>query len=190
MFLIMKKFSKCVGKMRMFMMAFAAVLCCAMAASVFTACSSSNDDDNKDSGSKVGGVMVYVGFTESEDVLKYCDVSVVYNDGTGEKSETITKANWSKTLTVTKLPATITFKKTTVLKAGVDVSSISTFKYSTVYSSGYCQTNAAGTALTTLHANSFGGTKTIAGSKVTEALNGGSLNKTVTFTFDANGNLQ
>lgn len=187
----MKKFSKCVGKMRMSLMMFAAVLCCAMAASVFTACSSS-DDDNKDSdsGSKVGGVMVYVGFTESEDVLKYCDVSVVYNDGTGEKTETITKTDWSKKLTVTKLPATITFKKTTVLKAGVDVSSISTFKYSTVYSSGYCQTNAEGTAITTLSATSFGGTKTIAGSKVTEALNSGSLNKTVAFTFDANGNLQ
>lgn len=71
----MKKFSKCVGKMRMSLMTLAAVLCCAMAASVFTACSSS-DDDNKDSdsSSKVGGVMVYVGFKESEDVLKYCDV--------------------------------------------------------------------------------------------------------------------
>lgn len=183
----MKKFSECVGKMRVSMMTLAVVICCAMVASVFSSCSK-NDDGNSSSGggTKVAGARASVSFTQTEDMLKYCDVTVEYNDGTGVKTENVTKDSWSKTLDA-KLPATISFKRTVTLKAGIDVASITSFKASTQYACGYCLLDATNMPMSTLSMAAYGGTKTMSGDQVTAYLEKGSMNKTVTYTFDANG---
>ncbi len=188
----MKKYTKCIENLRKYSMAMAAVLCCATATTALTSC---GDDDPADSGSgssssdsKVAGVTALLGFEETEDVLKYFDVTVVYDDGTGEKTEKITGTNWEKTLKVSKLPAKITVTKKAELKAGIDVASITSLKYTTKYTKAYCKTNAAGTALTSLVYSNGGSTGTLKDSKIAEFINDKKLDKSMTFEFDAEGN--
>ena len=67
---------------------------------MFTACGD-DDDDKIDSiieQNKKVSIDLDLSMPLSEDMLKYCDIVVTYNDGTGEKTETPTTQNWEKTL--------------------------------------------------------------------------------------------
>ncbi len=172
--------------MRKSLLAVATILCCATAATVFTAC---GDDDNETSSdTKSPHVELQMSFSESKDILKYCDVSIEYNDGTGAKTETLTDTAWTKTLTA-KLPATFSIKKTVMLKAGVDLSTdTTTFNCTEAYSYRYNILNADGGIMTS---NGKSSKLECEGEacKIAEGIKEGDFNESFTFAFDANGKL-
>ncbi len=171
------------------MLAFATILCCATAVTVFTACGSSDDNETSSADEKPANVELQVSFTDTDDILKYCDVCYEYNDGTGTKTETLTGTTWAKTLTA-KLPASFSIKKTVTLKTGVDLSTDTTsFKCSRVFSSSYKILNAAGKAIKSSPATSNKQNDSSKAYKMAEDIKNGRFNKNRTYVFDANGNL-
>lgn len=176
--------------MRKSLLAVAAIICCAMAATVFTSCSKSSDDDGgTTSNTKSPRVELLLSLSESEDILKYCDVNIEYNDGTGAKTVTLTDKTWKKTLTA-KLPATFSIKKTVTLKEGVDLSTdTTTFNCAEAYSYMYNILNADGGVITsngnsTEDLDAEGKTYEVA-----EGIKKGDFNLSFTYAFDANGKL-
>lgn len=174
--------------MRKNLLAFAAILCCATAATVFTACGSNDDNETSSTDTKPSNVAIQVSFTETEDILKYCDVSIEYNDGTGAKTESLTNTTWTKALTA-KLPASFSIKKTVTLKAGVDLSTdTTTFNCFEAYSYRYNVINAdGGVTATDGHSEEIeceGEARQMA-----EGIKNGDFNESITLVFDANGKL-
>ncbi len=192
----MKKYTKCIENLRKYSMALAAVLCCATATTALTSC---GDDDTADSGSgssssdsKVAGVTAKVAFGVTKDELNYCDVTVTYNDGiSGEKTETLKDTLWVKEITANKLPATITAKKTVVLKKDVDVNNIKSFKFRTYSFYDYIKLNAAGKALNSYRLSwAISSPTTVGASKLKnlkEYIEEGKFNKEIKLNFDADG---
>ena len=163
------------------------VLCCAMTASVFTSCGSDDDPAGSGDDTTPARVRVAAVFPQAEAVLRYCDVKVEYDDGTGTKTEIVTSPKWEKTLEA-KLPATITFKRTVTLKTDVTPSSTESITFDSTCSDGSCLLNAAGNPLTNLSIGKSSSTKTLNGEKFIEYVESGRLDKTITYSFDANGN--
>lgn len=175
--------------MRKNLLAFAAILCCATAATVFTACGSNDDNENSSTDTKPSNVAIQVSFTETEDILKYCDVSIEYNDGTGAKTESLTNTTWTKALTA-KLPASFSIKKTVTLKAGVDLSTDSTtFKYAEGFIINYRILNAAGDVVKNGAGTSSSKTSSAKAYKIAEGIKNGRLSRNLTYVFDADGKL-
>ena len=165
----------------------AAICCCAMIASVaLTACG--GDDDEPDQDNKAVKVALKFNFTLSQDIIDYCDVVVTYNDGTGEKTETMTSTTWSKTLS-SKLPATFTFNRKVTLKSGKDLSKVQSVKIDRIYSYAYELFNAAGKAVNTGSYNNSGGSLTMSGAAAVEMVNSGRMDDSRTCAFTADGQL-
>ncbi len=175
--------------MKKYLMTLAAVLCCAMMTTVFTACGGDDDDNDKKTDNKPTGVELSVSFSESEDMLEYCDIQIEYNDGTGAKTEAMTTTSWSKTLTA-KLPATFTVKKTVTLKADKDMTSAKTIEYVQKYSCNYSLVYASGGASSQFAVTGSSHSGLGAADEMAEVVAKGLLDKTLIFTFDADGNLK
>ncbi len=184
--------------MKKFLLTFAAAACCAMSATMFTACGSDNDGGSTPGG---GGstvtdtvpayVAASVTFRETEEILKYCDVLVKYNDGTGEKTDTLKTTVWTKTLS-SKLPSSIIFKKIINLRDSAGLVAADTIKFNAGYSYTYTFYNAA--KQNTGFSKTFNVMKnpsTLSPSKKANfiaAIKAGRLNVTVDCTYDAKGN--
>ena len=79
------------------------ILICGLATAILTGCSS--DDDDKTEAKPEVTMMYYL--KVSDDVLKVADVEVNYVDQTGaKKKETMTSAEWKKTISSNSLPLT------------------------------------------------------------------------------------
>ena len=182
--------------MKKYLMTFAAAVCCAMSATMFTACGS--DDNSSSSGTGGGGTVtdtiptsmsIKMSFSETEEILKYCDVVVKYNDGTGEKTDTVKTTSWSKMLSA-KLPASFTFKKLITVRDSAGMASNQKIPFSTGSIFTYAFYNKADEIV--------GGTRTkgiianAAAEDVPEfikTIKEGEFNETDTFSFDAKGKL-
>lgn len=181
--------------MKKYLMTFAAAVCCAMSATMFTAC---GDDDNSSSSGTGGGgtvsdtVRAYVAasvtFKETEDILKYCDVTVKYNDGTGEKTDTLKSTEWNKVLSA-KLPGSLTYKKIVTLRDSAGMAAKDSISFSGGYSYAYCFYNAAKERIDDFKTfNMFGNPKKTAKiAQFIEYIKAGRLNTTVDLTFNAKG---
>ena len=104
--------------MKKIIMTLAAVLCCTMTATVFTACGSDDKEEEPKPSTEVTPTMVAMTFTfnATADMVNFFDMVITYNDGTGEKQETMTGTQWKKTLKV-KLPASFSFSRQCRVKA-------------------------------------------------------------------------
>ncbi len=173
--------------MRKNLLAFTTILCCATAATVFTACGDDNNNETS-SDTKSTKMELLLSFSESEDIMKYCDVSIEYNDGTGAKTESLTNTTWTKALTA-KLPASFSIKKTVTLKAGVDLSTdTTTFNCIETYSYRYNVVNADG-GVTATDGHSKETECEAEARQMAEGIKNGDFNESFTLVFDANGKL-
>ncbi len=181
--------------MKKFLMTFAAAICCAMSVTMFTSC---GDDDNSSNGTGGGStvsdtipasIKVSMTFKETEDILKYCDVTMKYNDGTGEKTDTLKTTEWTKVLSA-KLPCSISFKKIVTLRDSAGMAAADSISFYAGYSYIRAFYNAAGedTGKRTTFNILGEPTKTAKIAKLIEYINAGKLNKDVDFTYDAKGN--
>ncbi len=179
--------------MKKFLLTFAAAVCCAMSATMFTACGS---DDNSSSGNGGGTVTdtvrAYVAanvtFKETEDILKYCNVTVKYNDGTGEKTDTVKTTPWSKMLSA-KLPGSLVYKKIITLKDSAGMAAKDSISFSAGYSYAYRFYNAAKEPIGEFKMFDMLGKskKTAKIALLIEYIKAGKLNTTVDLSFDAKG---
>lgn len=133
-------------------------------------------------------VQINFSFPVTADLLKYTDMTATYNDGTGEKTETITAEEWTKALKVA-LPCTLKFKRTTKMKAGVELTSDVTFAYKTGYIYSFTLLNASGADLNKGGAFNAVASATGKGDKVAELIASGRWDKEYSFSFDKDGNL-
>ena len=94
-----------------------------MATLTLTSC---GDDDKKDEPQpqpqNPKSVVYNVSVKFEGDLLDICDVTMVYKDGDGKTvTETVTSQNWSKKVTVNKLPAVVGAKCNFKLKEGIQL---------------------------------------------------------------------
>ena len=178
--------------MKKIFMTLAAVLCCAMTTTTFTACGNDdNEEDNKPS-TEATPTMVAMTFTfnATADMVNFFDMVITYNDGTGEKQETMTGTQWKKTLKV-KLPASFSFSRQCRVKADKYDAMIATSKVTITshYNYSFDILDAQGKVIPGMsdgndlaHSSSDG-----SGTKVAERANAGGYDKSYAYSFDANG---
>ena len=176
-------------KTKKFYLAALTVMCSMTMTTMFTACGD-DDDDKIDSiieQNKKVSIDLDLSMPLSEDMLKYCDIVVTYNDGTGEKTETPTTQNWEKTLS-SKLPASFSFARTVRMKSDVDPDAIESF----TICYGFIPTGKVYTASGGIvkMPETGGGSSSVSlkGSAAALVINEGKLDFNVAYAFDANGN--
>jgi len=176
--------------MKKILMTLAAVLCCAMTTTVFTACGS-DDDDNSTTPEKPNSTPAYaeVTFTfwGTQDMLDIADMTVTYNDGTGEKTETVTTANWVKTVKAA-LPVSFKFERKVTLKEGVTLSDEQTYSYVNAHQVKYSVMTANGTKIKFGTAGSpTGSPSSLKGDKINLVITSGRMNTSHSYDFDKDG---
>lgn len=178
--------------------ALAAALCCTTTTAVFNACSNNNkpaaslnDATPAIAQKDTTPAFVQMDFTfdATQDMLDYCDIVVKYDDGTGEKSETVETTQWSKSVTVA-LPATVAFSRVVTIKSDKDAASAEKIAYTNGYNLNYSILNANGEDLGKSGNTFSGSTLSLKGSKLAEAVGKSLFNKNYTFSFDESGKIQ
>ena len=175
-------------------MTLAAVLCCAMTATTLTACGNDKEEEENKPTTEVTPTMVAMTFTfnATADMVNFFDMVITYNDGTGEKQETMTGTQWTKTVTV-KLPASFSFSRQCRVKTDkydamaatpkVTITSLFIYSYDILDAQGkVIPGKSGGNDLTT--ANSEG-----SGKKVADRANEGGYDKSYAYSFDVNGRM-
>ena len=175
--------------MKKFMMTLAAVLCCAMTTTVFTACGS-DDDDNSTTPEKPDNTPAYaeVTFTfwGTQDMLDIADMTVTYNDGTGDKTETITTVDWVKTVKAA-LPVSFKFERKVTLKEGVTLSDDQTYSYVNAHQVRYSVMTAKGTKIKSGTSGSTGNPNSLKGDKINLVITSGRMDTSHSYDFDKDG---
>ena len=178
--------------------ALAAALCCTTTTAVFNACSnnnkpaaSQNDATPAIAQKDTTPAFVQMDFTfdATQDMLDYCDIVVKYDDGAGEKSDTVSATQWSKSVTVA-LPATVAFSRVVTIKSDKDAASAEKIAYTNGYNLNYSILNANGEDLGKSGNTFSGSTLSLKGSKLAEAVGKSLFNKNYTFSFDESGKIQ
>ena len=166
--------------------------CCAMTTTVFTACG--GDGDNSTTPEEhSGNTPAYVEMTfymwGTQDMLDITDMTVTYNDGTGDKTETVTTVDWVKTVKAA-LPVSFKFERKVTLKEGVTLSDDQTYSYINRYYYDYKILSANGTVLN-YYESSGKSTKpapsNVKGSIVNEFITSGRMNISRAFDFYKDG---
>ena len=171
------------------MMMTAAILCCAMTTTIFTACGS--DDDDNGNTQKPDNTPAYAEVTFSfwgtQDMLDIADMTVTYNDGTGDKTETVTTADWVKTVKAA-LPVSFKFERKVTLKKGVTLSDDQTYSYINKHQTKYSVTTAKGTTLKGGTAGALTKEPTsVKGNKINAVITSGLMDASYTYDFDKDG---
>ena len=175
--------------MKKIMMTLAAVLCCAMTTTVFTACGDDNSTPPEEPKPDNTPAYAEVTFTfwGTQDMLDIADMTVTYNDGTGEKTETVTTANWVKTVKAA-LPVSFKFGRKITLKEGVTLSDDQTYSYTSSHLVDYRVLTANGTRIKSgTSGNPTGNPNRWEGSKINALITSGRLDSSYTFDFDKDG---
>jgi len=176
--------------MKKILMTLAAVLCCVMTTTVFTACGGDDDDNGNTQKSDNTPAYAEMTFTfwGTQDMLDIADMRVTYNDGTGDKTETVSTVDWVKTVKAA-LPVSFKFERKVTLKEGVTLSDDRTYSYINAFTYDCWVKTANGTTLN-FYSNE-GSSKpkpsNQKGSKVNEFITSGRMNKTHTYDFDKDG---
>lgn len=167
------------------------ILFCALVC-LMTGCNKNNSTDPQPQEETTDKTPAFVQMTftipVTEDMLNYTDITITYNDGTGEKSEALTTLQWSKTLKVA-LPATLSFKRAVSMKSSASLGDDAVTFYPDGYAYSFSILNAAGKDLEKggFHTNTS--TITGKGSLFAEKVNTGNYNKSHSYSFDKQGNL-
>lgn len=171
-------------------MTLAAVLCCAMTTTVFTACSSSDDDDNSNtqkSDNTPAYAEVTFTFLGTQDMLDIANMTVTYNDGTGDKTETVTTVDWVKTVKAA-LPVSFKFERKVTLKEGVTLSDDQTYSYTIKHQTKFNVTTAKGTSIKSGTSGALTKeTNSVKGSKLNAVITSGLMDASYTYDFDKDG---
>ena len=167
-----------------------------MTALSFTACQrffpdngGSGQDDNKPT-----QVALSFTFDQTPDMMQYCHIQVFFENGEGTSQTILLKpedvdgeCRWNALVSSHKLPATFTLRRSVLLDG--DITELETFTYAKGIHYQYALYNAAGTQV--YLSESFGSSSSVTGKGVDVAglIKAGSLDRTCTFTFDAEGNM-
>lgn len=99
---------------------------------IITSCSTSTAEDIPEV--KFSSLNIKYTFNTSGDFLKVYDVTAQYKDASGKaQSETVTTANYTKTLNVTLMPYNSDFKFTFKIKDNIDKTASYSINYSIKY---------------------------------------------------------
>lgn len=171
-------------------MTLAAVLCCAMTTTMFTACGGDDDDSTtpkEQTDNTPAFAEVTFTFWGTQDMLDIADMTVTYNDGTGEKTETVTTANWVKTIKAA-LPVSFKFGRKVTLKEGVTLSDEQTYSYVNAHYIEYQVLTAKGTKVKFGTSGSpTGKANSLKGDKINAVITSGRLDASHTYNFDKDG---
>ena len=125
----------------------------------------------------------------TDDMLQYLDYTVTYDDGTGERQESVVSNRWEKTLTAS-LPATFTIKTHIRVKEGMydALAAADTIHFTRGHGYAYQVFDSSATAIPGL-SDSYNSASTSVGvgARIAEHVQAGDYDKTYTLSFDANG---
>ena len=173
--------------MKKLMMTLAAVLCCT---ALFNSCNKTNSQKQEEEKPDTTPVFVQATFTYygTDDMFEIADITGIFNDGTGEKSEPVNTVNWTKTVTAT-LPATLSFGRTVKLKEGIELSNDRGYTYTRNFNIDYVPLNAKGEEIKNMwgNRNSIISPNTLNGKQLAVILESHRLDVTHTFKFDKDG---
>ena len=173
--------------MKKIMMTLAAVLCCAMTTTVFTACGDDDDDNTpKQPDNTPAYAEVSFTFWGTQDLLDIADMTVTYNDGTGDKTETVTTVDWVKTFKA-PLPVSFKFERKVTLKEGVTLNEDQTYSYVNGHLVKYSVLTAKGTIKESGTSGSTGKSNSLKGSKINDVITSGLMDNSHTYDFDKDG---
>lgn len=134
---------------KVFLWASAALI---MGSIALTSCSKEEDEERNNPNPETYVVpekvkMKYT-YYSTEDMLQFLDIVVTYNDGTGEKEDTITTSPWTKELT-TNLPAEISFVYKARVKEGMyeTMAALDSVHYTRHYAYSYDIIDTAGNVI-------------------------------------------
>ena len=173
--------------MKKIMMTLAAVLCCAMTTTVFTACGDDDDDNTpKQPDNTPAYAEVSFTFWGTQDLLDIADMTVTYNDGTGDKTETVTTVDWVKTFKA-PLPVSFKFERKVTLKEGVTLSDDQTYSYVNSHQTIYKVTTANGTSIKGGTIGGSGKPSNLKGEQLNLVITQGRMDASCTYDFDKDG---
>ena len=163
--------------------------CCAMTTTVFTACG--GDGDNSTTPEEhSGNTPAYVEMTfymwGTQDMLDITDMTVTYNDGTGDKTETVTTVDWVKTVKAA-LPVSFKFERKVTLKEGVTLSDDQTYSYVNSHQTIYKVTTANGTSIKGGTIGGSGKPSNLKGDQLNLVITQGRMDASCTYDFDKDG---
>ena len=189
--------------------ALAALLCCAMSMTMFTACGDDETPEPRtpeqkdpqtpaDSTKAAAYVRVLAKFDNTEDMLKYFDQKIMYqeNDGEVQSFGMVTPDDVDSVLTynaispIVKYPVTIKFfREVTVKEEFQDIiPAIEKFKFTYQFNYYYEYLDAKENFIKAYqNTNPFGGAGEVSGQKVLDNMNRGMYGNIFTFTFDEKG---
>ena len=172
--------------MKKILMTLAAVLCCTMTTTVFTACGDDDDDNTKQPDNTPAYVEMTFTFWGTQDMLDIADMTVTYNDGTGNKTETVTTVDWVKTVKAA-LPVSFKFERKVTLKEGVTLNEGQTYSYVNGHLVKYSVLTAKGTIKESGTSGSTGKSNSLKGSKINDVITSGLMDNSHTYDFDKDG---
>ena len=169
----------------------AAILCCAMTTTVITACGDDDEDDNgkteKPDNTPAYAELIFT-FWGTQDLLDIADMTVTYNDGTGDKTETVTTVDWVKTVKA-PLPVTFKFERKVTLKNNVTLSADQTYAYVNNHEVKFKVLTANGMIFKDGTKGSWGRptTNNLKGDKLNLVITEGRMDRSFSYEFDKDG---
>lgn len=168
----------------------------ALAATIFAACGKDNEATNTNMDPvfipgqlNPASVSMEFRLNATDDMLRFLDFTVTYDDGTGEREDTVTSSSWVKTFT-SSLPATFTFKRHIRVKEGMydALAAIDTVQFARGYGYVYYIFDSDATPIPSMDYSHYEyATDAGPGSGVADLCQRGRLDYTYTFEFDAYG---
>ena len=172
-------------------------LTAALMALAFTACHKNNPSDGGTATQEdktPAQVALSFSFAQTPEMMQYCTVQINFESSEGATQTILLKqedvdaqCRWNALVSSHKLPASFTFRRTVTLKE--DISSLEHFSYSKGISYQYALYNAAGTQVFLSDFVDNLASSKLNGSKVAELVKAGKLDRTCTFSFDAEGKM-
>ena len=133
-------------------------------------------------------------FDQTPEMMEYCYVQVYFESANGSNQTILLKTDdvdaqcrWNALVSSHQLPASFTFRRTVTLRE--DISSLEEFSYSKGISYQYALYNAAGTQVFLSDFVDNLASSKLNGTKVAELVKAGKLDRTCTFSFDAEGKM-
>ena len=191
-------------KAKHFFMMLIAAACCM---NLFTACGSDSDDStpNPAEDKTRAKVAMVFSYYVTEDMLKYCDVTITSKKGdevigevklTDQSVVQVTDHpelyGHTITLVANSLPATFSFSRTVKMKDNADLTGVESVRYSKSHSYKFGYYNAADKLINDADAIPFSslGTSPASADKFVEFVNAKKLDVTYVYTFDKNKSME
>lgn len=165
----------------------AAVFCCSVAL-LFVSCQKGGGSSTPEEQTDLTPATVELAFTfwGTQDMLDFADTKVTYNDGTGDKTETVTVTEWKKTVKAA-LPVSFKFERKVTLKDGFHFQDDQAYSYTIAHFVEYKILNAKGMEISSRRSGGSGLPNSLKGNKIGFIVDKGDLDASYTFDFDKDG---